>query len=1010
MRLCLLMQALLLIISPLAAAAQKQAGSYAGETAYQQAADQCHRLVRNSAAGQSRTEWLKAVAELERVYQQYPKSRTAPACLHLAAKMRISMYQRFRQPADQDQAVALFHNVVTLFPQSSEAANALYAIAEIAQINGNLRDAAKTYYKLTKNYPFSPRTAQAEEKLRQLTAIAESLTARKNGRRPPPLVRAQQQKKTVSRSQPVKPAPVTSPEPEWELIDTEPETAAAQPSSRSASSSALREKKAVSAPAKPDAPPPTAAQWQEWPPVSPPPAAKPADNASPSLFVPREMNISPPAPVLRQEKTESASHAQSAAPPTAGQWQEWQPVSPPPAAKPADNASTSLSSQQKRDRHTPSASVLTEKDLFSPPQTTRLPAASAPSKPPEHAAAPTITFSELKIAEPDSIALPAKKEKPLEPAAVSEQAKPKSASVPKAAKVEMQPAPPEEKKSFWKRMLPDFMFGGGNEKEENKTEQAAVQSAEAGKAQKSVKTTPAVAEKKAEPISVRKAMPSVQEKKPEKAAPKVAFKLEKTSETGRIIVAPLQIAEPPPAAKKEPAPAVHSVKPEKAAEVAEQPSAEKKAAQPLVDRREPAAVSSARPEKISRPKPKKTAEAPLPDLLLIQHWSSDRYSRVAVNASEPTEYHVELPDRSSGKPGTLHIDFERISATPAALTPVVLKNGLVKSIYTKLSRTDAVRVSLELAEAADCKVFSLNDPFRVVVDLRSLAEPEPEKTVAAANLEGEKAVPAQEKKNTEEPVLKAQSKVKPVEAEKLTLAQQLGLGIRRIVIDPGHGGKDTGAVAFGLKEKDIVLKVAKRVRKILKRGHYEVFLTREKDVFIPLEERTAIANTKGADLFLSIHVNAHPKSWVRGVETFYLNLAANPEAMRVAALENATSSRSMSEMENILTDLMKNTKIKESSQLAEFIQTSMAEGLRRYKIRSLGVKKAPFYVLIGAQMPAALAEISFITNEKEAKLLKDDRYLQTIAEQIAAGVTAYIEHRRTAATAALHLAAEEDRM
>ncbi|CAK8721244.1 hypothetical protein GCAAIG_10850 [Candidatus Electronema halotolerans] len=585
----------------------------------------------------------------------------------------------------------------------------------------------------------------------------------------------------------------------------------------------------------------------------------------------------------------------------------------------------------------------------------------------------------------------------------------------------MKPALPEEKKSFWKRILPDFMFGG-NEEAENQPKQAAAQPAESGKMQKSVTMTPAVVEKKAEPVVVRKAVPPVQEKMPEKAA---AFKPEKVMpETGKIIVAPLRIAAmepetPPPAEKKETAPAVpvRSSKLEKAAKAVavKQPSAEKKPTESFADKEKKeistASVSSARPEKIFRPKPRKTAraaEAPLPDLLLIQHWSSDRYSRVAVNASEPTEYHVELPDRSSGKPGTLHIDFEHISATPAVLTPVVLKNSLVKSIYTKLSGTDAVRVSLELAAAADCKVFSLNDPFRVVIDIHSLAEPE--KTVAAATREEEKKIEKPEEKKAEEPVIKAQSKVKPVEAEKLTLAQQLGLGIKRIVIDPGHGGKDTGAIAFGLKEKDIVLKVAKRIRKILKREHYEIFLTREKDVFIPLEERTAIANTKGADLFLSIHVNAHPKSWVRGVETFYLNLAANPEAMRVAALENATSTRSMSEMENILTDLMKNTKIKESSQLAEFIQTSMAEGLRPYKIRSLGVKKAPFYVLIGAQMPAALAEISFITNEKEAKLLKNDRYLQTIAEQIAAGVTAYIEHRRAAATAALHLAAEEDRM
>ncbi|MCW5199578.1 N-acetylmuramoyl-L-alanine amidase, partial [Desulfobulbus sp. F1] len=299
---------------------------------------------------------------------------------------------------------------------------------------------------------------------------------------------------------------------------------------------------------------------------------------------------------------------------------------------------------------------------------------------------------------------------------------------------------------------------------------------------------------------------------------------------------------------------------------------------------------------------------------------------------------------------------------------------------------------LELADAADCKIFSLNDPFRVVVDVRPLEKDE--NTLADS---AQQKLTEQEKQ-AKATAIKKKLQIKPVGADQhdLTLAQQLGLSIRRIMIDPGHGGKDSGATGFGLQEKDIVLDVAKRVKTLLEKEKYEVPLTRDKDVFIALEERTAIANTKGADLFLSIHVNAHPKPWVKGVETFYLNLAANPEAIRVAALENATSSRSMSEMQGILADLMKNTKIDESSLLADFIQTSMADGLRQYKIKSLGVKKAPFYVLIGAQMPAALSEISFISNKDEAALLKDDKYLQALAEQIAAGVIAYIEHRRPA--------------
>ena len=240
---------------------------------------------------------------------------------------------------------------------------------------------------------------------------------------------------------------------------------------------------------------------------------------------------------------------------------------------------------------------------------------------------------------------------------------------------------------------------------------------------------------------------------------------------------------------------------------------------------------------------------------------------------------------------------------------------------------------------------------------------------------------------------------KPSGKGELTLAQQLGLGVRKIVIDPGHGGKDPGAMAFGLKEKDIVLKIAKKVAKILKTTHrYEVALTRSKDVYLPLEERTAIANTQSGDLFISVHVNAHPDKTIGGIETYFLNLATNAEAMRVAALENATSTHSISELEDILTDLMKNTKIDESSRLARFVQTNLVNGMgKKYKARDLGVKQAPFYVLIGAEMPAVLAEISFITNPKEAELLREDRYLNRIAEQIAAGIVAYVEHNQTAA-------------
>ena len=239
---------------------------------------------------------------------------------------------------------------------------------------------------------------------------------------------------------------------------------------------------------------------------------------------------------------------------------------------------------------------------------------------------------------------------------------------------------------------------------------------------------------------------------------------------------------------------------------------------------------------------------------------------------------------------------------------------------------------------------------------------------------------------------------KPV--AEISMAQQLGLGVQRIVIDPGHGGKDPGAIGFGLQEKDIVLKVSKMAGKILKEKYkYDVTFTREDDTFLPLGQRTAIANTQNADLFLSIHVNAHPESSVKGIETYYLNFTTNKDAMRVAARENASSTHNINELHEILAELMLNTNLSESSLLAEFIQNSIVKGLQKeeYNVRNLGVKQAPFYVLVGANMPAILAEISYISNLEEAQRLKDDNYLQTIAKQLAAGVAVYAKMRKAVA-------------
>lgn len=172
-----------------------------------------------------------------------------------------------------------------------------------------------------------------------------------------------------------------------------------------------------------------------------------------------------------------------------------------------------------------------------------------------------------------------------------------------------------------------------------------------------------------------------------------------------------------------------------------------------------------------------------------------------------------------------------------------------------------------------------------------------------------------------------------------------------------------------------------------------MILTRSRDVFLSLEERTAIANGNNADLFISLHVNAHALSSVGGIETYYLNLTSNPEAMRVAAYENSTSALQMSDLEDVLADIMKNSKIQESSRLAQTVHQSLVSGLSgdSLALKDLGVKQAPFYVLIGAEMPSILVETAFISNPKEARLLREQSFLESVARQVQTGINQYIQ-------------------
>ena len=222
-----------------------------------------------------------------------------------------------------------------------------------------------------------------------------------------------------------------------------------------------------------------------------------------------------------------------------------------------------------------------------------------------------------------------------------------------------------------------------------------------------------------------------------------------------------------------------------------------------------------------------------------------------------------------------------------------------------------------------------------------------------------------------------------------SLAQQLGLSVKTIVIDPGHGGKDPGAVSQARQEKQIVLSLSKTLRDILAKKGYNVRLTRETDVFLPLRKRTQFATSQKADLFISIHTNASTARSAAGIETYYLALASDESARITAMRENAGAEYNMKELDALVGRILKESKSTESRRLAELIQAQLASGKQ---VKNRGVKHAPFVVLIGTKVPAVLVEVGFISNPTEGKKLTTKAYQRQLATAIAAGIEQYIKN------------------
>ena len=358
----------------------------------------------------------------------------------------------------------------------------------------------------------------------------------------------------------------------------------------------------------------------------------------------------------------------------------------------------------------------------------------------------------------------------------------------------------------------------------------------------------------------------------------------------------------------------------------------------------------------------------------LRFWSNPNYTRVVIDADDDTAYVHRLlkKDPSINKPQRLFVDLSNSLLGDNIERTVPINDNLLSDVRAGQYTPDSVRVVIDIKSFKTYKIFSLKNPFRVVIDVWGKSH-DVGRRQASGNAAGKgKDIPPG------------------------ALAKQLALGVRRIVIDPGHGGRDYGAPGYlkGVHEKDVVLSISKRLaKKLRKQLGVEVILTRTTDRYLTLEERTALANTKNADLFISVHTNSHRDRRAYGVETYFLNLATDNEAIMVAAMENATSEKNISDLQTILLDLMQNAKINESSRLAVHVQGAMHRQLaKKYsRIKNKGVKQAPFYVLLGAQMPAILIETSFISNKRECKRLTDPTYQNALVQGIVEGIRKYIK-------------------
>jgi len=369
-------------------------------------------------------------------------------------------------------------------------------------------------------------------------------------------------------------------------------------------------------------------------------------------------------------------------------------------------------------------------------------------------------------------------------------------------------------------------------------------------------------------------------------------------------------------------------------------------------------------------------------LRAVRQITTPTTTRLIVELSEPVHYRLQrIAARPElGVPPRLYVDFSNTRLAAAGLSAIEPADGPLLRLRATQADATTARLILDVPGLSELGTFPMPDPFRLIIDVRGTPRVGPPPTTAALP----EAHPAL-------------ASAGPAPAAPAAPPSRRRF---KIVIDPGHGGKDPGAIGVdGIQEKDVVLAVAQRLKaRLVATQDADVVLTRDADIFLALEERTARANTEQADLFVSIHANASPNRSLSGIETYYLNNTNDRATMRLAEMENGLRSvtgrtKGDRDVALILSDLIQSYKIQESVSLAEDIQQAL---VGKTRANDIGVKRGPFYVLVGAGMPCVLVEVSFLTHREEGALLAQAAYQDTLAEGLLRGIQRFVENARVA--------------